>query len=68
MALGKALVASAKGGTAEARRAARFFRYTRRSRRILWKLRLLNLLPARWRWPLLRGYNALAWRIAHKGL
>ena len=68
VALGKALVASAKGGTAEARRAARFFRYTRRSRRILWKLRLLNLLPARWRWPLLRGYNALAWRIAHKGL
>lgn len=68
VALGKALVASAKGGTAEARRAARFFRYTRRSRRILWKLHLLNLLPARWRWPLLRGYNALAWRIAHKGL
>lgn len=68
VALGKALVASAKGGTTEARQAARFFRYTHRSRRILWKLRLLNSLPARLRWPLLQGYNALAWKIARKGL
>lgn len=67
-ALGKALVISAKGGTSEARRTARFFRYTRRSRRILWKVRLLNLLPAGWRWPLLQRYNALAWKIARKGL
>lgn len=68
VALGKALVTSAKGGTAEARQAVRFFRYTRRSRRILWKARLLNLLPVGWRWPLLQSYNTLAWKIARKGL
>lgn len=68
VALGKALVTSAKGGTAEARKAVRFFRYCRRSRRILWKVRLLNLLPVGWRWPLLQSYNALAWKIARKGL
>lgn len=67
-ALGKALVASAKGGTQEAARAARFFAYTRRSRRTLRKLRLLNALPASWRGPLLGLYNRLAWALARKGL
>ena len=50
-ALGKALVVSAKGGTAEAARAAKFFAYTRHDRRTLRKLRILNALPVRWRGP-----------------
>ena len=60
-ALGKALVVSAKGGTAEAARAAKFFAYTRHDRRTLRKLRILNALPVRWRGPLLAAYNRLAW-------
>lgn len=63
-ALGKALVVSAKGGTAEAARAAKFFAYTRHDRRTLRKLRILNALPVRWRGPLLAAYNRLAWAIA----
>lgn len=68
VALGKALVVSAKGGTAEARRAARFFAYTRRNRAALWKLRLLTMLPAGWRPAVMRFYNRMAWRLARKGL
>ncbi len=67
-ALGKALIQSVKGGTEEARRAARFFGWTRVYRRTLRKVRLLNLLPVRWRGPLLDLYNAAAWRLARKGL
>lgn len=67
-ALGKALTVSAKGGTEEARRAVRFFGYTRRNRRILRKVRLLNTLPAAWRQPLLALYNRIAWAVARKGL
>ena len=68
VALGKALTVSAKGGTEEARRAARFFAYTRRNRFALWKLRILNLLPAGWRPAVSSFYNRMAWRIARKGL
>ncbi|WP_300254466.1 glycosyltransferase family A protein [uncultured Alistipes sp.] len=67
-ALGKALIQSVKGGTEEARRAARFFGWTRVYRRTLRKVRLLNRLPVRWRGPLLDLYNAAAWRLARKGL
>ncbi|WP_300799428.1 glycosyltransferase family A protein [uncultured Alistipes sp.] len=67
-ALGKALVLSAKGGTEEAARAIRTFAFTKVYRRTLRKVRLLNALPVRWRSPLLNLYNALAWRIARKGL
>lgn len=67
-ALGKALVICAKGGTAEARRAARTFAYTRTYRTTLWKIRILNRLPAAWRPTLLNAYNAIAWRLARKGL
>lgn len=67
-ALGKALIQSVKGGTEEARRAARFFGWTRVYRRTLRKVRLLNRLPVRWRGPLLDLYNAIAWRLARKGL
>jgi hypothetical protein len=31
-------------------------------------VRLLNRLPVGWRAPLLNLYNALAWRLARKGL
>ena len=67
-ALGKALIQSVKGGTEEARRAARVFGWTKVYRRTLRKVRLLNLLPVRWRGPLLDLYNAVAWRLARKGL
>lgn len=67
-ALGKALVLSAKGGTEEAARAIRTFSFTKVYRRTLWKARVINALPVRWRDPLLDLYNALAWRIARKGL
>lgn len=68
VALGKALTVCAKGGTAEARRTARFFGWTRRNRFALWKLRLLSLLPAAWRPAVMSFYNTLAWRLAKKGL
>ena len=67
-ALGKALIQSVKGGTEEERRAARAFGWTKVYRRTLRKVRLLNLLPVRWRGPLLDLYNAVAWRLARKGL
>ena len=67
-ALGKALIISTKGGTKEAARAARFFAWTRTYRRTLRKVRALNALPAGWRGPVIRLYNALAWRLARKGL
>ena len=67
-ALGKALIQSVKGGTEEARRAARFFGWTKVYRRTLRKVRVLNRLPVAWRGPLLDAYNALAWHIARKGL
>ena len=68
VAIGKALVQSAKGGTDEAARAIRFFGYTRLNRRALRKLRILNALPVSWRQPLLNLYNRLAWAVARKGL
>lgn len=67
-ALGKALIQCVKGGTEEARRAARVFGWTKVYRRTLRKVRLLNRLPVRWRGPLLDLYNAAAWRLARKGL
>lgn len=67
-ALGKALILSAKGDTEAAARAVRCFGYTKTYRRTLHKVRLLNRLPVRWRAPLLGLYNALAWRLARKGL
>lgn len=68
VALSRALTISAKGGTAEAARAARFFGYTRTYRRTLRKVRILNALPVAWRGPLLSFYDRMAWRIAKKGL
>lgn len=68
VALGKALTQSVKGGTADARRAIRFFAYNKLSRRAWWKVRVLNSMPRFLRPSVLSVYNWLAWRIAHKGV
>lgn len=68
VALGKALTQSVKGGTADARRAIRFFAYNRLSRRAWWKVRILNSLPRFMRPALLSAYNWLAWHLAHRGI
>lgn len=68
VALGKALTQSVKGGTADARRAIRFFAYNRMSRRAWWKVRILNSLPRFMRPALLSAYNWLAWHLAHRGI
>jgi hypothetical protein len=68
VALGKALVESARGGTAAARRALEFFSYNKMSSRLARKVRVLNALPVRLRPAVLGLYNWLAWVIARKGL
>ena len=70
VAIGKALVQSAKGGggTDEAARAIADFGFTRHNRRALRKLKFVNSLPPSWRQPFLNFYNFLAWAIARKGL
>ena len=68
VALGKALVQSAKGATEEAARAIAHFGFTRLNRRALRKLRFVNRLPVRWRQPFLDLYNFAAWKLARKGL
>lgn len=68
VALGKALVESARGGTAAARRALEFFSYNRMSLRLARKVRVLNALPVRLRPAVLGLYNWLAWVIVRKGL
>lgn len=67
-AIGKALTLTAKGDVEYGRRTVRDFGYTRHYRRGLWKLRLLLLLPRKWRPRIHALYNNLAWRLAHKGL
>lgn len=67
-ALGKAIVASAKGDSAQGRRTERFFARNRHSRRLWWRLWILNRLPERWRPALHAAYASLAWRIAKRGL
>lgn len=67
-AIGKAITLSSKGDTLHGRRTEKFFSYTKCYRRGLWKLRLLNRLPVRWRSGLLACYERLAWTLARKGL
>ena len=68
IALGKAITQSVRGGTDDARRAAKVFAYTTRSRRQLRRLRILNALPKALR-PMADGiYSLLAWAISRKGL
>lgn len=68
VALGKALIESARGGTAAAQRAVEFFSYNRCSLRLARKVKVLNALPAKLRPAVLAAYNWLAWVIARKGL
>ena len=68
VALGKALIESAKGGSQAAKQALDFFSYNTMSQRIARKVRLLNSLPVKWRPTVLAIYNRLAWLIARKGL
>ena len=68
IAIGKAITQSVRGGTVDARRAAKVFAYTTRSRRQLRRLRILNALPKALR-PMADGiYSLLAWAISRKGL
>ena len=67
-AIGKALTLTAKGDEAFGRRVVTNFGYTKHYRRGLLKLRLLLLLPRKWRAPFHAFYNRMAWRLAHKGL
>lgn len=68
VALGKALIESARGGTAVAQRALEFFSYNKLSKRLAFKVRALNALPVAIRPKVLAVYNWLAWVIAHKGM
>ena len=68
IAIGKAITQSVRGGGEDARRAAERFSFTRRSRRQLRRLRLLNALPRQLR-PAVDGlYRAMAWIIKRRGL
>jgi glycosyltransferase involved in cell wall biosynthesis len=68
VALGKAISATVRpGGGTEGRAAERDFAYNRLSRRLWWRLWLLNRLPAAWRAPLNGLYLHLAWILARKG-
>jgi glycosyltransferase involved in cell wall biosynthesis len=67
VAIGKAISATVKGGTDEGRRAERDWARNLRSRRLWWRLWVLNRLPVSWRAPLNGLYNRLAWRLVKKG-
>ena len=68
VALGKALIESSRGGTAQAQQALAFFAYNRLSGRLARKVRVLNSLPVWLRPKVLALYNWLAWAIARKGI
>ena len=66
--IGKAITQSLRGGRSDAGHAAEVFAYTRRSRRQLRRLKLLNALPMSLR-ALVDGlYSGLAWVIKRRGL
>lgn len=68
IALGKAITQSVRGGMEDARRTAKIFAFTRRSRRQLRRLRVLNALPVFIRSIVDGIYRAMAWIIKRKGL
>jgi glycosyltransferase involved in cell wall biosynthesis len=68
VALGKAISATVRGGTREGRQAEHDWARNRRSRRLWWRLWLLNRLPTAWRAPLNGFYNRLAWRFVRRGV
>lgn len=67
-AIGKALTLTAKGDGDFGRRVVKNFGYTQHYRRGLAKLKVLLMLPRRWRGAVHNFYNRMAWRLAHKGL
>ena len=66
--IGKAITQSVRGGTEDANRAIKAFGYTKRSKRQLLRLKILNRLPVSLRPALNRLYAALAWSIKRRGL
>lgn len=68
IALGKAITQSVRGGTEDVRRTAKIFAFTRRSRRQLRRLRVLNALPVFIRSIVDGIYRAMAWIIKRNGL
>lgn len=68
IAIGKAITQSVRGGTADARKAIERFAFTRRSRRQLRRLQLLNALPSSLRPTVDALYRAAAWALRKRGL
>ncbi len=68
VALGKALVESARGGSEQAQRAVEIFAYNTMSKRLERKVKVLNALPCWMRPTVLAVYNWLAWVIVRKGI
>jgi glycosyltransferase involved in cell wall biosynthesis len=68
IALGKAITQSVRGGTEDARHAAKVFAYTTRSRRQLRRLRLLNTVPTWLRGIVDGAYGTLAWILSRRGM
>ncbi len=66
--LGKAIVISAKGGTADAADRLNFYAYNRGSRKLWWRLRVMNAMPMPLRAWFHTAYTWLAWKIAKRGL
>ena len=66
--MGKAIVISAKGGTKDAAERLQFYAYNRRSRKLWWRLRIMNALPMPLRAWFHSAYTWLAWKIARRGL
>ena len=66
--IGKAITQSVRGGTEDAREAAATFAYSKRNRRQLRRLKILNSLP-RFMRPLVDGaYSAAAWIVKKRGM
>jgi hypothetical protein len=66
--LGKAITQSVRGGSGDAREAAKAFSYTKRNGRQLRRLKILNSLP-RFMRPMVDGvYSAAAWIIKKRGM
>lgn len=66
--IGKAITQSVRGGTEDAKKAISAFSYTKRSKRQLMRLKLLNNIPVSLR-PAIDGvYATLAWAIKRRGL
>lgn len=66
--IGKAITISAKGGTKEAFSTEEFYKYNRTSRRLWWRLHIMNEMPACVRPYVHAAYSYLAWHLAGRGM